>query len=148
MSTLKIDKTDAEWRAQLTAEQFRVTRERETERAFSSPNWDRLQPGIYRCACCGRELFSSDAKFDSGVGWPNFSVAVGEHALTEHPDPSFLIRRSEVRCADCGAHIGYVFNDGPYPTGRRYCTNGIALEFEGCEETPAFRANANGHRRA
>lgn len=126
---LKVQKTDAEWRALLTPEQYIVTRENRTEHAYTSSNWENMADGTYRCVCCGRLLFASQAKFYSGLGWPAFCAPIESEAVTEHEDRSFFIRRTEVRCADCGAHLGHVFNDGPNPTGRRYCVNGTALEF-------------------
>lgn len=126
---LKIEKTEAEWREQLTPEQFRVTRKHGTERAFTGPNWDNKAPGLYSCVCCGRPLFRSDTKFDSGTGWPSFYEPVEQNAVSEHRDRSFFMVRTEIRCSDCDAHLGHVFPDGPQPTGLRYCMNGVAMDF-------------------
>jgi peptide-methionine (R)-S-oxide reductase len=128
-SGLKIERTDAEWRTLLTPEQYYVTRERGTERAFGGPHWDEKREGMYKCICCGAPLFSSDAKFDSGTGWPSFFAPVSHDAVSEHSDNSWLMRRTEIRCATCAAHLGHVFPDGPKPTGQRYCMNGTALAF-------------------
>jgi peptide-methionine (R)-S-oxide reductase len=128
--TPKVTKSDAEWRRQLTQEQYEVTRKHGTERAFTGPNWDNKQAGTYNCVCCGRPLFSSDTKFDSGTGWPSFYEPLDPQAVTEHRDRSFFMVRTEIRCADCDAHLGHVFSDGPRPTGLRYCMNGTALDFK------------------
>jgi peptide-methionine (R)-S-oxide reductase len=125
-----IIKTDAEWRAALTPEQYYVTREHGTERAFTGPYWNEKRAGLYRCVCCGTPLFNSSTKFDSGTGWPSFSAPVDGEAVAEHDDRSWLMRRTEIRCATCDAHLGHVFPDGPKPTGMRYCMNGTALTFE------------------
>ncbi|MCG6113655.1 MAG: peptide-methionine (R)-S-oxide reductase MsrB [Mesorhizobium sp.] len=126
----KISKSDEEWRAELTPEQFQVTRKHGTERAFSGPWLDNKEPGLYRCVCCNNALFRSETKYESGSGWPSFYAPVEDGAVAEHTDKSFMMTRTEIRCADCDAHLGHVFPDGPPPTGLRYCMNGHALAFE------------------
>jgi peptide-methionine (R)-S-oxide reductase len=125
----RIVKSDAEWRSQLTPEQYHVTRKHGTERAFTGPYWNEKRAGEYACVCCGAKLFSSATKYDSGTGWPSFHAPVDQTAVAEHVDGSWLMRRTEVRCASCDAHLGHVFSDGPQPTGQRYCMNGNALTF-------------------
>jgi peptide-methionine (R)-S-oxide reductase len=129
-TTPRTHKTDEEWRRELTPEQYHVTREHGTERAFTGPWLDNKQPGLYRCVCCNRPLFRSETKYDSGSGWPSFFAPVEAGAISEHVDRSHMMTRTEIRCADCDAHLGHVFPDGPEPTGLRYCTNGHALDFE------------------
>lgn len=125
----KIEKSKEEWREQLTPEQYHVTREHGTERAFSGPHQDEHRPGTFTCVCCGNSLFKTDAKFDSGTGWPSFFQPASEDSVSEHKDRSFFMVRTEIRCKDCEAHLGHVFNDGPQPTGLRYCMNGHAMHF-------------------
>lgn len=126
----KIVKSEDAWRHELTPEQFRITRRHGTERAFTGPYKDAKARGTYACVCCGAPLFRSDAKFDSGTGWPSFTRPVGREAVDEHKDRSLFMTRTEVRCAACDAHLGHVFPDGPAPTGLRYCMNGTALRLE------------------
>jgi len=128
--TERMVRSDAEWRAKLTPEQYKVTRQHGTERAASSPLNDEKREGTFACVCCGAPLFESDAKYDSGSGWPSFTRPIEGDAITTHEDHSFMMNRTEVRCARCDAHLGHVFPDGPRPTGLRYCMNGVALDFK------------------
>jgi peptide-methionine (R)-S-oxide reductase len=128
--TTKVTKSDAEWREELSPEQYEVLREKGTERPFTGVYNDCKDPGVYRCAACGAELFRSDDKFDSGTGWPSFTRPATDDNVEAAEDRSFFMRRTEVLCSTCGGHLGHVFDDGPQPTGMRYCINSAALKLD------------------
>ena len=128
-ASIRVVKSDEEWRRRLTPEQYSVTRRHVTERAFTGPFQSEKRARTYACVCCGAPLFSSSAKFESGTGWPSFFAPIRADAVAEHEDRGWLMRRTEIRCAACDAHLGHVFADGPRPTGLRYCMNGTALTF-------------------
>lgn len=130
MAQTDMPQTDAEWRVKLSPERFRILREGGTERAFTGEYWDSKSTGTYKCAGCGEELFSSDTKFESGSGWPSFYEALDPAKIEELEDRSYGMVRTEIRCANCGGHLGHVFDDGPNPSGLRYCVNSLSLDLD------------------
>lgn len=124
----KVAKSDDEWRDKLTPEEYAITREAATERAFTGKYWDTKTPGVYNCRCCGSALFDSSTKYDSGSGWPSFYAPVDDNAVATQADDSMMMERTEVLCAECDAHLGHVFPDGPQPTGLRFCMNSASLD--------------------
>ncbi len=130
----KIEKSEAEWREELSPEEYHVLREKGTEPAFTGIYWDAKDDGVYRCRACGQELFSSATKYDSGTGWPSFYEPLADEAVETAPDNSFFMRRTEVLCSRCGSHLGHVFDDGPQPTGLRYCINSCSLQLDKSED--------------
>jgi peptide-methionine (R)-S-oxide reductase len=129
----KIEKTDEEWRRELTPEQYRVLRQKGTERPFSGEYATTMEDGTYRCGACGEELFTSDSKFNSSCGWPSFTTPAAKDSVAYHEDRTFGMRRTEVTCTNCGSHLGHVFDDGPGPNGLRYCINSVSLKFDKSE---------------
>ena len=140
VETPRVIKTDAEWRAQLTPEQYAVARSKGTERPFCGTLLDNKREGLYTCVCCGLPLFSSDSKFHSGTGWPSFFQPVAEENIATHEDRSFGMRRVEILCARCDCHLGHVFDDGPRPTGQRFCVNSESLQFTDRADLAALAA--------
>ena len=131
--TEKVEKTDAEWRTELSSEEYEVLRKKGTERAFTGTYWDSKDDGVYRCKACGQELFTSDTKFDSGTGWPSFYEPMESDNVETETDRTFFMKRTEVHCSRCGSHLGHVFDDGPNPSGLRYCINSCSLDLDKAE---------------